>query len=512
MSNPSPKESKTTDSKINLLPIHKQIIQHLSLLESNQTPRKESSSGAPSFPQKRVFSNISKFSVEHDTEQQRLEQKEKETQERQFKEFQSLKEQLQKLQTRKIFLKAELQREQCELELESSTIGNGLLHTLSLNSNLKQHQPYLHDYDNIQRDWMSSAVVSSSALNETNLATSLAEVRKRRKLVAAHRLSGISCIPFHETDENVIAIKMEISIHGGQFIASHHLFFQILKTVQESINKDEPKSPDNRKKKEQSSPIKRQYYEIRLVQHTLPYSINIRDIIKRNSHSNGPKITLPLQNKEVYDVKKLKHNHKKPTNEANEPHEAIHATDSQSQLSPDTPAHLMHSLRDCLGEMYDAAFSYALRTHSCRQLESIIQDMRKTSNQATLQKIQIQSIQHNDAHDECSIQLFSSHIATLTKAHRRKGLGRTIKISLTYTNPLVCIPTHVTVKYTNEYNSSHTLETVNGVIGSAIDWDDEEIDVKKHNGIKSIATLFRVLDITHATKRAVKVIRKDMLE
>lgn len=162
--------------------------------------------------------------------------------------------------------------------------------------------------------------------------------------------------------------------------------------------------------------------------------------------------------------------------------------------------------------MYDAAYSYAQRAHSCQQLESIIEDIRKSSNQEKPQKIQIQSIQYNDAYNECSLQLFSSSIKTLTKMQRCKGLGRTIKILLIYTNALVCIPTHVTVEYTNEYHSSQTLETINGVIGSETNSDEEKADVKIQDSLKSIVTLFRVLDLFHATKRAIKVMEKIMLE
>ena len=208
-----------------------------------------------------------------------------------------------------------------------------------------------------------------------------------------------------------------------------------------------------------------------------------------------------------------------------------HSTNTSANETSFFPAHssnLMHALRKCAGEMYDAAFSYAMRASACRQLEHLTLDQARTTllptpappllpaeKKSTSSNITIlETISHSDSYDSISFRM-SVQSTKVKKTKGKHKSNKTLSVQLRYDNQLLCTPTKVKLLWSKGSmlltSFTMTHETCahddNDENEESMNLNDPQIKNVKEK-LKDIAALFRVFDIVGATKRSMKVIQK----
>jgi hypothetical protein len=193
-------------------------------------------------------------------------------------------------------------------------------------------------------------------------------VRKRRRIVASHRLAGISAMNLTQDDNGVIGARMDVCGPDGRFVAQYYVFFDAVRVREEQLNatgsggstksddfftSDDAlvDSNDDNNNQEPQDDSNQWTTFLRLVQHTLPPGVPATDIMKRN---------FPPQGMLELDPASLQMN---KTEEHSDSHE------------PSTSATMvMNELRQCIGDMYDACHVHVLRRDFFLTLKRMVQE------------------------------------------------------------------------------------------------------------------------------------------
>ena len=504
----------STPSNDNLVNIHSRVLQSLPFFESKRakvvgefnkdkdasssfSPGSCTSRSKPSYNKETSTKSVLQCSSHLITESERL------------------RKHLKKLKRRKVFLISEIEREKCLNNIEYTSVGLKIANISSLAHIKSNMRPYLHPFDIKESNFSSLDLTSRinapvcGVLNATaftsktqynfndlsnenyrihlkkslssfrtdnskkgsiisspiNLASKFSLLRKRRKLIAAHSLSGISCMYLKK--ENSIGAKIEICIDGGIFISTHCAIFEMIKYKSNAYidHNDYPhdhesefdNDDDNEDKGKKKTVYNKNMYYIRLIQHTLPYSIKVNEILEKHVCK-----------------------------------EAINFDDAS--YKPD----LIHSLKNCLGDMYDAAYSYAQRVSACRRLENLVID-DINDNIVNESKMMIKNVSHSESYDFITFTLFTFP-QSKSKVRRKSNYEKKLKIELKYSNQIISIPTHVEVELNVGLNKilSSGNDNVKG-----IKRNDYKIDA-----YKTFAPLFRVMNIIDATNRSWTILKK----
>ena len=121
-------------------------------------------------------------------------------------------------------------------------------------------------------------------LPRSNLAVSMQEIRKKRKLTAAYRLGGVTAAVPH-ADTEILSIRLDICMEGD-YVACHHAFWDLIveedekEGTLEEATKDKDKNDNDTSNTitNSSNNISKNNLYFRLVQHTIPSSVPLQSI------------------------------------------------------------------------------------------------------------------------------------------------------------------------------------------------------------------------------------------
>lgn len=231
---------------------------------------------------------------------------------------------------------------------------------------------------------------------------------------------------------------------------------------------------------------------MRLVQHTLPLSVSVDEIVRKNRLAR-----------------------------------------SSNDDDTDTDAMTMRVLRDCVGDMYDACYSHAVRALGCRRLQaladaspSVSRSEPKRSSDAP--RLAIRDLAHSDSCDRISFVVAELELdadADKKRQRRQRQQGRLL-VQLSYDDQLLCAPTNVRLVLNDGCGETKELVSNDDATGHRDDDDDYDYDDRGDEGIRrrrrrradgrsdgalqSIAATFRILDAAHAVKRTMIILQKEI--
>jgi hypothetical protein len=202
------------------------------------------------------------------------------------------------LQKRRIYLASEVARVRSKSEL--STIGGR-----SLSNKTTRTSSFLEEaVSDLGSIFIGQDMTTSNESKEQerqrrpppNLALSMQNIRKKRKLTAAYRLGGITAGVPH-ADPEVLSIRFDVCL-DGEYVACHHAFFDLILARQQANTGNEDDKKQNRKKSAAATTASKNNATdsvdsdetgnnnmsslyMRLVQHTIPSPIPLLDICEK---------------------------------------------------------------------------------------------------------------------------------------------------------------------------------------------------------------------------------------
>eukprot|EP00978_Attheya_sp_CCMP212_P008151 scaffold19042_cov53-Attheya_sp.AAC.1 len=425
---------------------------------------------------------------------------------------QAMQKELLSLQRRKAFLRGEMERFACL---------NGMLHedgdfnateitvadeieSVRAQAIEMESRPYLHQYDdrdgsgllmtqkrkggppNINMlDDVTGSIASTSELvsstsnlpaielqalhndgsaerNNVSMTARMHSVRKRRRIVASHRLAGISAMNLTQDDNGVMGARMDVCGPDGRFVARYHVFFDAIRVREEQLNATgggggSTKSDDfftsddalldsiNNNNNQESQDGSNQWTTfLRLVQHTLPPGVPATDIMKRN---------FPPQGMLELDTAVSKMNE-------NEEHSGSHEASASATM-------VMNKLRQCIGDMYDACHVHVLRRDFFLILKKMVQEepesSRYSSKQGDITKIEtivlIENPLSTDAFDLISFEIKTYKSDYLPEGESQNSSPELVDLYLTvqlrYDNMMNALPTEAIIRIKVEEESDN---------------------------------------------------------
>ena len=188
--------------------------------------------------------------------------------------------------------------------------------------------PYLHPYDNTQ---LAAALFlakdKAAALDKALDPSGQIAERKRRKIIGAYRLAGISNFVFRTEKEETLVVRLDVA-DRGKYVDRYHVFFELVSA--EVRNKDSETSKDS---KDDDTPNSRQVM-FRMSQHTLPPTINVKEVTERH-----------LGQKEGFGLHKV------------------------DPSSPQVTEDLFIHIHSCVTELYNVATAHSIRVCAGKRLE-----------------------------------------------------------------------------------------------------------------------------------------------
>ena len=248
------------------------------------------------------------------------------------------------------------------------------------------NRQYLHKYDD--RDGIGLVISSSNSSTITNIskckrrrsmdgdvdsaisaainaareeraartiAEQLHDLRTQRRIAAAHRLAGVSVMPFRKEPDagGILGIRFDICL-GGEFVARYYVFFDIALIRSNGDQQHPPNDVDE-------SSIQCSTAFLRVAQHTLPTpGVPVQPILEKNF---GPDGAL------AFDI-----------------------TDASCKEV------ILYQVRQCVGEIHDSCHAFATRREACRYLRE-----RESNHHG--RSVNIHNIGHNDGFDRISFDV-----------------------------------------------------------------------------------------------------------
>lgn len=254
----------------------------------------------------------------------------------------------------------------------------------------------------------TNTITTSSSTNQ--LINTLSMVRKQRRFIGAHRLSGISTIILPNTDPNksgCIGARFDLC-DDGEFNPlnnrqPYYVFFDWICT-----------SPVVGLGNTTTTTQKR--LQLRLAQHTLPKAVSVTEVIRRRFHKENNTKASKTQQPIIISTTEgggggVIAIDLGPYNEE----------EDEGVVTEGTI--LMSCLRTCLGAIYDALHAHAQRILLKQWL--MMMNVHNNNNN------KIQDLLYSNAHDRISfgfalLRRFEDNTST------RKKIQRTLKVQLTY--------------------------------------------------------------------------------
>ena len=286
--------------------------------------------------------------------------------------------------------------------------------------------------DNHRRKRQVDPIVSNKI--QENLADRMYLLRKRRRIVGSHRIAGISILPC--PDKNILGIRLDICVHG-EYVARHHLFFDLV--THASMNQMITFEKDA---------LHKQPF-IRLAKHTVPSGIPLTLIVDQTLGS--------------------------------------------TPLIPNDPIEpAIGRLEECIGQVYDACYIYAIR----KQIGTFLRD--NTRDDFVTSTFAIQQLICGDTYE--SFQFVLQWQST----ERWNGTDHSCHMSLSFDDPMSALPTTVTVRTLmndkgDEMVVSHDYRSRDDCPIVA----DDDSDAEGTLDLNTVQKLFRTLQVENAIREVV---------
>jgi len=145
----------------------------------------------------------------------------------------------------------------------------------------------------------------------------------------------------------------------------------------------------------------------------------------------------------------------------------------------DIHRHMFQVLRQCFGEMYDAANHYILREFGCKALDRM-SSCKKIKNPV------VQSVVYSDAFHQISFQVVP----------RSAGAYRLVNVQLTYDDPFVCCPTCIQLEWHDFSANEDKVKEQKKKVTSEEREDRDNDDI-----LAAISNLFRAVPLHEAIKQ-----------
>ena len=228
------------------------------------------------------------------------------------------------------------------------------------------------------------------------IAEQLHNLRAKRRVAAAHRLAGVSVLPFRKESgaDDILGIRFDVCLNG-EFVARYHVFFEIVLVR----SNDGPQTPNN------VGDISNQCSTavLRLAQHTLPTpGISVQPILEKNFGPNGM-LAVDVMDNSCKEAK-------------------------------------LYEIRQCVGDIHDSCHAFAMRREACRYLR------RKESNKRG-NGARVWNVAHNDGYDRISFD-FCLDANTLRNGSSAAAGGEiNLTIQLCYDEQSIARPTSMGIKH-----------------------------------------------------------------
>jgi hypothetical protein len=402
-------------------------------------------------------------------------------------EEKTLQETLNQLRIKKAMLISNLSIELSKATIKTTTIAENLSSSLKSTSENPNNMYYLPPFNfsttaAASKDGDTEAVTGATikarndSINNTHfpqLLHKISELRRQRRLMGAHRLTGISTSFIPNTNPHTsacIAAQFDLCSPEGMFIPHNNnnnnsttsyklsknnrqapvVFLDLICATTTTTNTTYPlQKPNNNSlgskgsnndsnttniittKKNSTCSVTSKRLLLRLAQHTLPKAISVSDVLRRcfNSGENTEKTTDGI-------VRRRTQYHELLSN-------ILVSTDDQGSITMDlgpyddgdndddttrTGKVFMNCMRVCLGAIYDALHAYVQRVSLCQWMleQQKLSNINNTSNATT--PMSLQDVLFSNTYDRIS---FSVALYCINPYHTKK-IQRTLKVQLTY--------------------------------------------------------------------------------
>jgi len=466
--------------------------------------------------------------------------------------FKAMQKELLSLQRRKAFLRGEMERFACsngmlhdtgDLNATEITVADEI-ESVRAQAKEMESRPYLHQYDdrdgsgllmtqkrkggppNINMlDDVTGIIASTSELvssttslptielqashndgsterNNLSMTARMHSVRKRRRIVASHRLAGISAMNLTQDDNGVIGARMDVCGPDGRFVARYHVFFDAIRVREEQLNATggggSTKSDDfftsddalvdiNNSNNQEPQDGSHQWTTfLRLVQHTLPPGVPATDIMKRN---------FPPQGMLELDTAASKMNE-------NEEHSGSHEASASATM-------VMNKLRQCIGDMYDACHVHVLRRDFFLILKKMVQEEPESARYSSKEgdtKIETMVLIENPLSTD-AFDLISFDIKTYKNDHSPDGESQNSSLEL------LDLYLTVQLRYDNMMNALPTEAIIRTKVEKESDSNDENATIDSNTSahfaflFEQMRTHFLGLPLPRAIEKNIALIR-----
>lgn len=311
-----------------------------------------------------------------------------------------------------------------------------------------QRRPYLRRLDDSaaskseQCQEETTSIRSSSdpvnlihhVLEERAMAERMHRIRLRRKIAAAYRLAGISFLSCGAADEEILALRLDVSVEG-HFVACYHAFFDLV-TADPYMGSGKERSFNQKPSVFDASVHGCDDLYLRVVQHTLPACVPLASILQETL---GGAVRLgPVNDDSRWETKRL-----------------------------------MPRLRSFANQLYCACYCFASRKHTVKILESLSKKHEAASDGRIYVTGEIQPS------DSC--ERISFHITLLSGSC-------TLSVQLHYKDPMRALPSVVTVKNLTATGVARVPRSRTALAMSISD-DDREEDAQVQDDLVETATI-----------------------
>ena len=331
-------------------------------------------------------------------------------------EEETLRETLDQLKKKKILLTSKL----AVMAQSSITQITTLADTLSMDYNTEalfqqQQTNTVHPTKIFQQPTYTTPTTDdetrTSTTSTNQLINTLSMVRKQRRFIGAHRLSGISTIIIPNTDPHksgCIGARFDLC-DDGEFNPlnnrqPYYVFFDWICTSPVVVLDNTSTSNATQKR-----------LQLRLAQHTLPKAVSVTEVIRRRFHRENNTKTKASKSQQPIIIS---------TTEGG----GVIAIDlgpyseeDEGVVTEEKGTILMSCLRTCLGAIYDALHAHAQRILLKQWLMSVHNNNK------------IQDLLYSNAHDRISFDFaLLRRFEDDTASSSRTKIQRTLKVQLTY--------------------------------------------------------------------------------
>jgi len=264
----------------------------------------------------------------------------------------------------------------------------------NINNSRKRRRSLEGDVDSAISTAISRARQERTA---RTVAEQLHNLRAKRRVAAAHRLAGVSVLPFRKESgaDDILGVRFDVCLNG-EFVARYHVFFEIV-LVLSNDGHQSPKKTIGDISNQCSTAV------LRLAQHTLPApGIAVQPILEKNF---GPSGML-----------------------------AVDVMDTSCKEAK------LYDIRQCVGDIHDSCHAYAMRREACRYLR------RKESNKRG-NGARVWNVAHNDGYDRISFDFCLDANTSRNGSSSAAGGEINLTIQLCYDEQSIARPTSMGIKH-----------------------------------------------------------------